>query len=129
MLCSRKPTTSQRRQEITCDPDSKANKTVSQYKLTTKLKHSSGKTAIITFKSMELLIMENNGKTNKTVEKHKYVLGDVGLWKYCSAVKRYIAKGYESQGNISNIDEVWKLNRKKQREESNKDVDRPTEDS
>lgn len=109
---------------IVCDINSTANKLVRQYKLTTKLKHSSGKTAMITFKDMTLTVMENNGKTNKTVESSKYLLCDMALWKYCAAVKRYVAKGYISEGSVSNIDTIRKSEKKNHRIESVKNADR-----
>jgi hypothetical protein len=70
---------------------------------------------------MELVVMENDGKTNKIVEKVKYVLADIGVWKYCRAVRQYIAKGYELEGSTSNQDEVWKDYRKKQKEIKNEE--------
>jgi superfamily I DNA and/or RNA helicase len=114
---------------LSCDSDSKAIKIAKEYKLSTKLKNSSGKTIMISFKSMELLIMESDGMKNKTVEKHKYNLGDVGIWKYCSAVKRYVSKGYISQGSVSNMDEIWKSHRKKQKAEEIKNADKSAEES
>jgi hypothetical protein len=78
------------------------------------LKHPSGKTVLITFKKMELQIMENDGKTNKMVEKHKYRLGDIGVLKYCSAVKRYISGRYVLEGSTSNMDEIRKLYKKEE---------------
>jgi hypothetical protein len=109
-------TKSDGRRIIKISSNSKANEIAKQYKFSSKLKNSSGKTALITFKDMELLIMENDGKTNKTVEKVKYVLSDIGIWKYCRAVRKYIAKGYILEGSVSNQDEVWKNYRKKQKE-------------
>jgi hypothetical protein len=99
-----------------------SSKIAKQYKFSTKLKHPSGKTAMITFKDSELLIMENDGKTNKTVEKVKYTLSDMGVWKYCRAVRKYISKGYILEGSVSNQDEVWKEYRKNQKESAKNDV-------
>jgi hypothetical protein len=104
------------------NPNSKSNEIIKQYKLTTKLKNPEGKTAMITFKNMELVIMENNGKENKTIQKTKYQLGDMGTWKYGYAVKKYISKGYVLEGSLSNIDEVWKNNRKKQKGVENEEL-------
>jgi hypothetical protein len=95
------------------NPNSKSNEIIKQYKLTTKLKNSAGKTVMITFKNMELIIMENNGKENKTVERTKYKLGDVGVWSYCSAIKRYLSKSYLIEGRLSNLDELWGKKRSK----------------
>jgi hypothetical protein len=104
------------RRTIKIAPNSKANEIARQYKFGSKLKNPSGKTALVTFKDMELVIIENDGKTNKTVEKVKYVLSDIGVWKYCRAVRKYIAKGYILEGSVSNQDEIWKNYRKKQKE-------------
>jgi len=89
---------------IKISPTSKSTEIIRQYNLTTKLKHSSGKTAIVIFKNMELTVMENN----KPDKKVKYILGDVGVWRYVYTIKRYIAKGYIVEGEISNQNEVLK---------------------
>lgn len=85
-----------------------------QYQLATKLKHPSGKTVLITFKKMELQVMENDGRTNKMVEKHIYKLGDIGVQKYRFAIKKYISKMYVLEGSTSNMDEIRKLYKKEE---------------
>jgi|WetSurSiteA1Bulk_404760.scaffolds.fasta_scaffold16215_4 hypothetical protein len=97
--------------QITSDPKGISTRTYKQLKLMTKLS-SSKKIVMITFKDMTLTIMEND----KVVSQRKYTLGDVGMFKYCSAIKSYQSKGYELEGQTSNSDEIFKKIRKEERE-------------
>lgn len=98
--------------KLTITEDKALNSFHRQFKLITKLRNSEEKKVIITFEKMELSIMEGT----KTIERHKYMLGDIGIWKYTSAIKRYVRKGYKIEATISNREEIFKKARKDKNE-------------
>lgn len=77
-------------------------------KISTRLVKN-GKTIMISLKDgcLKIESFDKDG-TVKTVETHKYILGDIALWKYCYSVKMYMRKGYAENGTVSNFETVIK---------------------
>lgn len=66
------------------------------------------KRIVVSFKNMEVVVVEIKGDKTTTISKDKYILGDIGLQRYCSKIKEYIHQGYETVGTTSNFEEVLK---------------------
>jgi hypothetical protein len=77
-------------------------------KLMTKLRKNE-KSVLITFKEMELSVIEMDGDGKQNIkEKVKYKLGDIGIERFCRRVRQYQSKGYEIEGEVSNLSDVIK---------------------
>jgi hypothetical protein len=76
--------------------------------LTTKLVKKD-KIVLISFKKMELSIVESELNGKPKIKEHKvYILGDIGLFTYCTRVRQYEAKGYDIENETSNLEDILK---------------------
>lgn len=78
------------------------------------------KTVLITFKNMILTVVEITDGKEKVKERVKYLLGDIGRSKYTMRVREYAFKGYNIDGQTSNMDEMIKDMKKKVKTDDSK---------
>ena len=78
------------------------------------------KVVLVSFKKMELSVIEITESKETIVEKVKYGLGDIGKGRYTRRIREYEAKGFEVDGQTSNMDIILKDQRKKKGDENDK---------
>ena len=66
------------------------------------------KVVLISFKKMELSVIEIVDGKETTVERVKYGLGDIGKGRYTRRIREYESKGFEIDGQTSNLEVILK---------------------
>ena len=95
------------RKEVEIPKDRHKNPIHKELNLSTDL-NKDKKHIMVSFKNMEVIVVEIKGDKTTTISKDKYILGDIALQRYCSKVREYIHEGYENVKTVSNMEEVLK---------------------
>jgi len=77
--------------------------------LTTKLTKKD-KIVLITFKNLELSVVESQLLGRPKIKEHKKyeICSEMGIFRYCRCIREYEAKGYEIENETSNLEDLLK---------------------